>query len=651
MFSPSCFRSVLSCTKRVKTSPALLRSFVTSHPDTPVENATCAPKEQVTYQFKGSEILPDKEITLAGPKEWDERLQAYKTTFRLPKNVQAVYMKPFKRKAEYGLPVCNLQLRSYSARHVEFFADFALRAAYYLNIPAAGPIPLPRMIERWTVIRSPFIHKKSKENFERITCRRLIQLQDAHPETVQVWLAFLRKHAFHGVGMKANLWEHTNLDVGKEMDEAGKTLEKTLDAEFAHFGAKKGAEFSESVIDMMERESQTRTGAPLTDLRKGPEAAKPVPQWRRHSSTSTSGSAAPVDKAVIFSGIQPTGVPHLGNYLGALRAWVDLQKNSAPGTKLIYSIVDLHALTIPKDASQLRRWRKQALAVLLAVGIEPEKATIFYQSAVPAHSELMWILSTNASMGYLSRMTQWKSKLQLPEGSTLEDSAARARLKLGLFSYPVLQAADVLVHRANYIPVGEDQKQHIEFAREVAKGFNHLYGNILTVPEALISPAKRVMSLKQPLLKMSKSHADARSMVLLTDTPEEIRSKVKTALTDSQNSITYDPQHRPGVSNLLEMLSHLESIEVGTGGSGRSASEIAQEYSSASLRVLKEDVADRLVKLLSPIRERYVMLMEGEEGRGDEGGKIDAVASKGAVEAAQNAEVTMRAVRRAVGLL
>lgn len=131
----------------------------------------------------------------------------------MPKAVQAAYMKPLKRKPEYGLPVCNLQLRSYSARHVEFFADFALRAAYYLNIPASGPVPLPRIVERWTVIRSPFVHKKSKENFERITCRRLIQLQDGHPEAVQAWLAFLRKHAFHGVGMKANVFEHASLGM------------------------------------------------------------------------------------------------------------------------------------------------------------------------------------------------------------------------------------------------------------------------------------------------------------------------------------------------------------------------------------------------------------------------------------------------------
>ncbi|KAK2873939.1 hypothetical protein FQN49_001969 [Arthroderma sp. PD_2] len=375
-------------------------------------------------------------------------------------------------------------------------------------------------------------------------------------------------------------------------------------------------------------------------------------QWLRYSSTASTSS--PPEKPVIFSGIQPTGIPHLGNYLGALRAWVDLQHTSSADTKLIYSIVDLHALTIPKDAAQLRQWRKQALAVLLAVGIKPERATIFYQSAVPAHSELMWILSTNSSMGYLSRMTQWKSKLQLPEDSTLEESGARARLKLGLFSYPVLQAADVLVHRANYIPVGEDQKQHIEFAREVANGFNHLYGPILTVPEALISPAKRVMSLKDPRQKMSKSHSDPKSRILLTDTPQQIRDKIRIALTDSDSSITYDPEKRPGVSNLLEMLSHLEGLQAGPSSSGRPASEIALEYTSSSFKVLKADLSEKLVELLTPIRERYVQLMEEDDklasGSSDSESYLDTVARKGAEEASANADITMKRIKIAIGL-
>ncbi|WEW61857.1 mitochondrial 37S ribosomal protein rsm10 [Emydomyces testavorans] len=198
-----------------------------------------------------------------------ERLESIETKFRLPRSVQALYLQPLKRKAEFGLPVCTLQLRSFSARHVEFFADFALRAAYYLNLPASGPVPLPRIIERWTLFRSPFIHRKTPENFERITMRRLIQIKDGHPDAVQAWLAFLRKHAFHGVGMKANVWEHASLGVGKSMDKTGDEILKALDAEVGHFGAMKGAEFSESVTDVLERERFTRNHAPLSEVRKG----------------------------------------------------------------------------------------------------------------------------------------------------------------------------------------------------------------------------------------------------------------------------------------------------------------------------------------------------------------------------------------------
>jgi tryptophanyl-tRNA synthetase len=182
-------------------------------------------------------------------------------------------------------------------------------------------------------------------------------------------------------------------------------------------------------------------------------------------------------------------VPHLGNYLGALREWVRLQDNATEGTKLIFSIVDLHALTLPQDAHQLKTWRKESFATLLAVGLDPNRSTIFYQSNVHAHAELFWILSSVASMGYLSRMTQWKSKLQLPEDTNLDDSAARSKLRLGLFSYPVLQAADILVHRATQVPVGEDQKQHLEFSKYTANSFNHLYGSIFPLPEALICKA------------------------------------------------------------------------------------------------------------------------------------------------------------------
>lgn len=226
---------------------------------------------------------------------------------------------------------------------------------------------------------------------------------------------------------------------------------------------------------------------------------------------------------VVFSGIQPTGVPHLGNYAGAVRQWVQLQ-HQEPSTKLIYSIVDLHAITTPRPPAQLRRAKRELLAALLAVGIDPDRATIFYQSAVPAHSELMWILSCTASVGYLSRMTQWKvwvhgeasrqrcltdleqQKLNMSPTANLEDRPVGSRLKLGLFSYPVLQAADILVHRyglqfdrtrfveanpkltssrATHVPVGPDQLQHLEFARECVTNFNSAYGPQLVHPQTI----------------------------------------------------------------------------------------------------------------------------------------------------------------------
>ncbi|KAJ5034022.1 mitochondrial 37S ribosomal protein rsm10 [Penicillium rubens] len=182
-----------------------------------------------------------------------ERLGAFEDS-RLPRSVQAIYLRPLRRKAEYGLPVCDLQLRSYSVRNVEFFADFAIRAAYYLNLPVSGPVPLPRIVERWTVPRSNFVHKKSQENFERITLRRLVQIKDGNPQAVQAWLAFLRKHAFYGVGMKANVWEHDSLDAGKAMDASVAEVEEALRPELARFGQRKDNSAPGTIFDTLNSE-------------------------------------------------------------------------------------------------------------------------------------------------------------------------------------------------------------------------------------------------------------------------------------------------------------------------------------------------------------------------------------------------------------
>ncbi|KFY39403.1 hypothetical protein V494_04005 [Pseudogymnoascus sp. VKM F-4513 (FW-928)] len=544
---------------------------------------------------------------------------------RLPRNVQAIYLKPLRRDVEYGVPSCDLQLRSYSVRNLEFFADFALRAAYYLKLPAFGPVPLPRITERWTVPKSNFVNKKSQENFERITMRRLIQIKDGHPETVEIWLAFLKKHAYYGIGMKANVWEYNELGVGKTMDVSLENLKSVMEPKWAHFGRNKNLQTSEKVLEVMNSEKYRL----LFALSK--QASSPSNIRRLSSAIPT----AP--RQVIFSGIQPTGIPHLGNYLGALKQWVDLQDSVPAETKLIYSVVDLHAITVPQDPQRLRQYKREVLATLLAIGIRPERSILFYQSSVQAHAELMWILSCTASAGYLSRMTQWKSKLSLSEDANAMDTGSKAKLKLGLFSYPVLQAADILVHRATHVPVGEDQSQHLEFARECATNFNHTYKPHLIAPQTILSPAKRVMSLQEPNLKMSKSHANPLSRILVTDSPQEIKKKIMAARTDSINSVSFDPVGRPGVSNLLHLLSILDK-------QSRSPEELGLLHAGLNLKNFKTLVADTVSESLDGIGARYDEVMSRDGGK-----YLDHVEKKGAEKARESAEETMALVREAIG--
>ncbi|ROT38869.1 tryptophanyl-tRNA synthetase [Sodiomyces alkalinus F11] len=341
---------------------------------------------------------------------------------------------------------------------------------------------------------------------------------------------------------------------------------------------------------------------------------------------------------VIFSGIQPTGTPHLGNFAGAIRQWLNLQHDPDEKCRRFFSVVDLHAITSPQHGQQLRQRKRETLAALLATGLDPSKSALFYQSSVPAHTELMWILSCIASTGYLSRMTQWKSKLGLSPDTTLQDGGVKASLKLGLFSYPVLQAADILVHRATHVPVGDDQRQHLEFARECVTNFNHAYGPHLRSPQTITSSSRRIMSLQQPTKKMSKSDVDSKSHILITDTPEEIRRKVMAALTDSVNSVSYDPEARPGVSNLLDILSIFDS-------SGRDPAQLAEDLLNRSLMDLKQLVADAVITGLQGIRERFIDFLSADEGR-----YIDWVEAEGARKARENAEETMAIVRQAIGL-
>ncbi|KAK6433815.1 Tryptophan--tRNA ligase, mitochondrial [Oleoguttula sp. CCFEE 5521] len=357
-----------------------------------------------------------------------------------------------------------------------------------------------------------------------------------------------------------------------------------------------------------------------------------IPQHTR--SLSQHIPSSPSTSRVIFSGIQPTGIPHLGNYLGALRQWVTLQNNSDPSTTLIYSLVDLHAITLRQPPAQLRQWKRESLAMLLAIGLDPKRSTIFHQSTVPAHAELMWILSCQASTGYLGRMTQWKDK-------TSGEREGSEKLKLGLFSYPVLQAADVLVHGATHVPVGEDQAQHLEFAREVARGFNHVYGNErgpLVVPETIISSAKRVMSLTDPDAKMSKSHPNPRSRILLTDSAEEIKGKINAAITDSIAGVSYDPVQRIGVSNLIDILYHCTE---GVGFADQVA--LAKDMDSSSLRVVKQRVSDAVESQVRPIRERYQEIVDNPQ-------LLEEASTQGTQKGKISANATLAKVKLAIGL-
>lgn len=262
MYFNSTSRSFLKTSRQLK-SAWLSRPLANS--GSPVFSNLEQKPLPVTNHPSGSSVAPKQSL---GSKEWSERLDAIAEKSRLPRSVQAVYLRPLRRKAEYGLPVCDLQLRSYSVRNVEFFADFAIRAAYYLKLPVSGPVPLPRIVERWTVPRSNFVHKKSQENFERVTLRRLIQIKDGHPLAVQAWLAFLRKHAFYGVGMKANIWDYESLDVAKSMDGALPEIEKSVEFDLAQFGQRKDVKTENSIFEALGNERFSHNKSPLTDVRR-----------------------------------------------------------------------------------------------------------------------------------------------------------------------------------------------------------------------------------------------------------------------------------------------------------------------------------------------------------------------------------------------
>ena len=287
-----------------------------------------------------------------------------------------------------------------------------------------------------------------------------------------------------------------------------------------------------------------------------------------------------IQKKRIFSGIQPTGKLTLGNYIGALRNFNILQDEY----DCVYSIVDLHALTVRQNPTELRQACLRTMATFLASGLDPEKNIIYFQSQVAAHAELAWVLNCFTYMGEMSRMTQFKDK-----------SAKHAdNINCGLFTYPVLMAADILLYQADLVPIGADQKQHLEICRDIAGRFNAIYGDVFTIPDGYFPKVgARVMSLQEPTRKMSKSDPEETYIAML-DEPDVIRRKIRRAVTDSENSVAYDPDNRPGVANLMSILSAL---------SGQTLDQIAAEYGDLGYGKFKDAVADCIIATLEPIQQ------------------------------------------------
>jgi tryptophanyl-tRNA synthetase len=326
-------------------------------------------------------------------------------------------------------------------------------------------------------------------------------------------------------------------------------------------------------------------------------------------------------KRRVFSGIQPSGNLHLGNYLGALKNWVAIQDKY----ENYFCIVDLHALTVPQDPKDLRQKIREVAAIYLASGLDPEKCVIFRQSKVSGHAELCWLLNCIARFGELSRMTQFKDKTR--KGGA--DSASA-----GLFVYPVLQAADVLLYNAHLVPVGEDQRQHLELMRTLARRFNHLYGETFVVPEAMIPPTgARVMSLDAPEEKMSKSSPRPVSYVAILDDRDTIRRKIRRAKTDSGTEIQATPD-KPAITNLLDIYSAM---------SGKPVAEIEAEYEGKGYGDLKKDLAEVVVEGLAPVRERALELL-------DDPRELDAILEAGADRAHAVASSTLHDAWARMGL-
>jgi tryptophanyl-tRNA synthetase len=326
----------------------------------------------------------------------------------------------------------------------------------------------------------------------------------------------------------------------------------------------------------------------------------------------------------VLSGIQPTADSfHLGNYLGALRQWVALQDSY----DAFYCVVDLHAITVPQDPVVLRRRTRIAAAQLFGAGLDPDRCTVFVQSHVPEHTELCWVLSCLTGFGEASRMVQFKDK----SAKTGADSAS-----VGLFTYPILQAADILLYQTDQVPVGEDQRQHLELTRDLAQRFNHRFGPTFVVPRPyILADVAKIADLQDPAIKMSKSASSPQGIVDVLEDPKSIRRKISRAVTDTGTEVRADEEAKPGVTNLLRIYSAL---------TGETIADLEQRYAGAGYGALKKDLADVVVDAFAPIRERTEKMLADET-------ELDRLLAQGAARAREVAGQTMTVVRDRIGFL
>ena len=330
-----------------------------------------------------------------------------------------------------------------------------------------------------------------------------------------------------------------------------------------------------------------------------------------------------MSKKRVLSGIQPTHDSfHLGNYLGALKQWVDMQENH----DAFYCVVDLHALTVETDPKLLKKRTLLSAAQLIAIGLDPNKCTLFVQSHVPAHNQLAWVFECITGFGEASRMTQFKDKSQ---------KSGADRINVGLFTYPILQAADILLYQPDFVPVGEDQRQHVELTRDIAQRFNSKYKEIFNIPKPeIIKSLAKINDLQDPTAKMSKSASSMAGVIELLDTPEATLKKFKSSVTDNGKEIKFDEKLKPGISNLLTIHSAL---------SGKSVSDLENEFSGKGYGDFKAAVAEVVIAKLEPISKRTNELM-------DDPAELSRVLSNGAQKASEVASTTLKAAYSAIGL-